>query len=176
MRTRHWIILGSMLACARWAGAEDVTQTCQTDGWDMTREIAAFHGSTPSVAAGTTATNARTLTAGALATLSLKPQGDIQFAAPPERPAKVPVPLAGLAQFKVATAGRYRITVDAPLWLDAVSGSAIIPSGTFNGWHQCPLFRKTVEYTLQAGQVVVLQFSGAATDLVKVLIEAVPAA
>jgi hypothetical protein len=180
MRTRESIFGVSMLAYAcgfaQWAAAQDVSKSCQTSGWEMSREIAAFRGSVPSVAAGTTAKDARALTAGVLAELTLEPQGGIQFAAPPERPAKVPMPLAGLAQFKVPTTGHYRVTVDVPLWLDAVSASAIIPSGTFNGWHECPLFRKTVEYPLQAGQVVVLQFSGAASAVVKVLIEAVPAA
>lgn len=176
MRTPHWMTLAAMLACARWAAAEDVTQTCQTAGWDMNREIAAFRSSAPSVAAGTSAKEARTLEVGLLSALNLKPQADVQFVKPPERPAKPPMPLAGLAQFKVPTTGNYRITVDIPLWLDAVTASSLIPSGTFNGWHECSLFRKTVQYPLQAGQVIVLQFSGAATDLVKVLIEPVPAA
>ena len=173
MHIHRIMSLGLLLTAPSWARADDVAKTCQSDGWDMTREITAFGAKVTSVAAGATAKDARTLKVGTLTELALKPQSDVQFAAPPERPAKPPKPLAGLAQFNVPTTGRYRVTVDVPLWLDAVSASTVIPSGTFNGWHECTLFRKSVEYPLQAGQVVTLQFSGAATDLVKVLIEPV---
>jgi hypothetical protein len=76
-----------------------------------------------------------------------------------------------LTSFTVVGAAAYRITVDSPLWIDLVGPDGTIAPSAYTGWHDCRLFRKSVEYTLQAGQSYVLQLSEATPQLVRVVIE-----
>lgn len=78
---------------------------------------------------------------------------------------------SGRAAFDVPKAGRYRITTDAPIWIDVLAGGAELKATAFHGWQDCALFRKSVEYDLAAGQPLLLQLSGAARAAVRLGIE-----
>lgn len=162
------VLVLAMLGCAK---ADGIAAACQSPGWDMSRELVAFRGPARAARAGANAADLPTIELGRLYALQLQPQSTVQFVQPPQKPARVQGPTAGLARFSVRTGGKYRITVDAPLWIDVVAPAGIVQSSDFNGWHACALFRKSVEYTLQAGRPFVLQLSGASAAAVKVAIE-----
>ncbi len=154
------------------AVAAEPATTCQASGWDMKRELKAFARAPQSESAGSSASTMPLLQLDTLYALRLRAQGEVEFVQPPSRAASGPTPMAGITRFKVPTRGVYRITLDSPLWIDVVTATGIIAPSAYTGWHECTVFRKSVDYTLEAGQTVALQFSGAATDLVKVTIEA----
>ena len=137
----------------------------------MSRELGVFRGSALKAIAGTASVNVPVLKLDQLYVLELRPQSDVQFVQPPERAARASVPSAGLTRFIVTSSGKYRITVDSPLWIDVIAPTGAIAPSAFNGWHQCSVFRKSVEYALQAGQSVVLQLSDAALASVKIAVE-----
>ena len=171
MRTRLLALPLMLLAMIGAAKADDIAAACQSSGWDMSRELTAFRGTARDTRGGSKATDMPTIELGRLYALQLQPQSSVQFLRPPQKPAKVQAPAAGMVRFSVTGAGKYRITVDAPLWIDVVAPTGIVPSEDFNGWHACALFRKSVDYTLQAGQSFVVQLSGASAAAVKIDIE-----
>jgi len=160
-----------LILAALQATAADNGSECQATGWNMNRELKAFATAPQSAAAGSAVASEPLLRVDTLYALRLRAQGDVQFVQTSGRAEKVATPMAGMARFTVLTSGSYRVTVDAPLWIDVVGAAGIIAPSDYRGWHECGVFRKSVDYTLEAGQTVTLQFSSAATDLVKVTIE-----
>jgi len=171
MRTGLLVFPAIVLAISGAAKADDIAAACQSPGWDMSRELVAFRGAARDARGGASTRDLPTIDLGHLYALQLRPQSTVQFLQPPQKPARVQAPAAGMARFSVTVAGKYRITVDAPLWIDIVAPTGIVQSDDFNGWHACTLFRKSVDYTLQAGQSFVLQLSSASAAAVKVAIE-----
>jgi hypothetical protein len=161
------------IACAMCGNglAADLTASCQAPGWDMGREVSAFKSTAENLPAGASSMDLPPLEIGTLYVLKLRPQSDVQFLQTTAKASLVQNPLAGMARFTVPTPGNYRVTVDSPLWIDIVAPGGTIPPARYNGWHECRLFRKTVEYTLRAGQMLVLQLSEATPELVRVVIE-----
>jgi hypothetical protein len=162
-----------MIACAIGGHglAADLTASCQAPGWDMGLEVAAFKSTAENLPAGASSMDLPPLEIGTLYVLKLRPQSDVQFLQTTGKSSLVQNPLAGLVRFTVPAPGNYRVTVDSPLWIDVVAPTGTIPPAKYNGWHECRLFRKSVEYTLRAGQSLVLQLSEATPELVRVVIE-----
>jgi hypothetical protein len=137
----------------------------------MTRELKAYAGDASRVDAGGAAGNTPVFKADTLYAVALRPQGEVHFVQESPNAPRAAASMAGLARFTVLSGGRYRVTVDTALWIDAVAATGIVAPSAYITWHECPLFRKSVEYRLQAGQSVVLQFSGATASLAKVTVE-----
>lgn len=177
--TGRWarqVLLAGVLCTAYAAAsrADDVSVACQSAGWDMTPELKAYAGDSSRVAAGGATWNTPVLWADTLYAVALRPQSDVHFVQESPNAPRAAASMAGLARFTVLTGGRYRVTVDTALWIDAVDATGIVAPSGYITWHECPLFRKSVDYQLQAGQTVVLQFSGATASLAKVTVELVP--
>jgi len=170
-RTGVLAVPAVLLAMLSMAKADKLTAACQAPGWDMNRELVAFRASALSAKAGANPADSPEIKLGRLYALQLQPQNTIEFLRPPEKATRLQSPAAGLARFSVRTDGRYRITVDGPLWIDVVAPTGTVQSSSFNGWHECNLYRKSVAYTLHAGQPLMLQLSGAPSALVKLAIE-----
>jgi hypothetical protein len=160
-----------LLFAAMTAQADDIAAACQEPGWDMSREIAAFRDVGLAVEAGTDPQASPAIEIGRVYALRLKPQGGVKFARTPQKFSQQQGAVAGLAQLAVSSSGKYRITSDAPLWIDIVAPSGTLQASEFNGWHQCGLFRKSLIYSFSAGQPLVLQLSGGSAPVVKVAIE-----
>jgi hypothetical protein len=168
-------VAGALLAaCSQASLADEDPTACQAPGWDMTRELKAYAGVPSPVTAGGAARRAPIVRADTLYALALRAQGDVRFVQESPNAPRAAASMAGLARFTVRTAGRYRVTVDTALWIDAVDAASIIPPLNYIAWHRCPHYRKSVEYRLAAGHTVTLQFSGATAASVNVTIEAVP--
>jgi hypothetical protein len=165
------LALPILLIAAISAQADDIAAACQEPGWEMSREILAFRDVGTPMEAGTDAQAAPAIQIGRVYALRLKPQGSVKFARTPQKFSQQEGAVAGMARVAVTSSGKYRITADAPLWIDIIAPSGTLQANEFNGWHQCGLFRKSLVYSLSAGQPLVLQLSGGSAPVVKVAIE-----
>jgi hypothetical protein len=168
---RAFFTVPILLFASMTTRADDVAAACQEPGWDMSREIAAFRDLGTAMEAGTDPRATPAIEIGRVYALRLKPQRSVKFARTPQKFAQQEGAVAGLAHLSVTQSGKFRITSDAPLWIDIVAPSGTLQASEFNGWHQCGLFRKSLIYSFSAGQPLVLQLSGGSAPVVKVAIE-----
>jgi hypothetical protein len=161
-----------LIAYAGVAAGQDLNAGCQASGWNMRAEVVAFKTTAENIAAGATLATMPPLEIGVLYVIKLQPQLDVQFLQSSPKKSLVQNPLGGLATFAAAQDGVYRITVDSPLWIDMIGAEGTLTPSAFTGWHDCRLFRKSVEYALRAGQPMTLQLSEAAPELVRIVVEA----
>jgi hypothetical protein len=153
--------------------ADDDPASCQDSGWNMSREFKAYAGKASRLSAGDAVRNAPVVRSDTLYALTLRSQSDVHFVQESPNAPRVSASMAGLARFTVLTAGRYRVTVDTALWIDAVDATTIVAPSNYITWHRCPRYRKSVEYRWLTGQSIVLQFSGATATEARVTIEPV---
>jgi hypothetical protein len=77
---------------------------------------------------------------------------------------------------RVPAAGRYRITLDAPMWIDVIDADQPIQSTAFQRQRPCTLIHKSVEWSLPADVDLIVQITGAgAREHAKLAVTAVPA-
>ncbi len=144
---------------------------CRIGDWNMTAEWRLFQGEPRRVAAAKSAGSlVPDLETGRLWAIQLFPQAEVKFAAAPSRSLLAEGSFAGMARFRVPKSGRYRVTVDGPFWIDVFRGDQPFASVDFGGRHECPLFRKSIEYDLPAGETLTLQLGGAARREARVTI------
>lgn len=151
--------------------ADDPAGSCQATGWDMQNEILAFKSTAENLPAAVTQVNLAPLEVGVLYVVKLRPQTDVHYLQTADRKSLVHSPLGGLFALVVPKDGDYRITVDSPLWMDVVGPNGTLKPITYTGWHECRLFRKSIEYALTAADPWVLQISEATPELVRVVVE-----
>jgi hypothetical protein len=80
----------------------------------------------------------------------------------------------GLVRLRLATAGLYRISGDQPFWIDVVAGGELAQSTSYQGAAGCNAPHKIVQFTLPAGQVLVLQVSGSGSAHARLAVTAAP--
>jgi hypothetical protein len=150
--------------------AADAADPCTQFSWDVHRERALFASSPQALATGTEAAQAPPLAPERLYELALHPQASVQFASPPEKQRPAAAPQAGLASLTLESAGRYRIALDQPLWVEVLNGGSPIRSADFQGRPGCTAPHKIVEFELPAHQRLVLQFSGGNSERLRVTV------
>lgn len=101
---------------------------------------------------------------------SLHPLSDVTFTLPPGKSVPAEASSGGIVKLRLNAAGRYRISTDAPLWIDVIAGSAAVTSSGFQGRQPCALIHKSVERALPGGIDLVVQLSGAARDRAKLAV------
>ena len=153
------------------AAAEDLSPSCRSPGWEMGGEISAFKSTAENVVSGAAVGALPPLESGVLYVLKLRRQTEVNYLQVSNKKSLVQSPLGGMTSFAVDKPGVYRITVDSPLWIDVVGPAGTIAPSAFMGWHNCRLFRKSVEYALQGPETYVLQVSEATPELVRIVIE-----
>lgn len=166
---RRGIYMVGILMYATAAAADG----CLDFKWDVARERALFRTDANAVAAASSATAPPRLALDHLYLLKLTDRATVQFATLPGH-APAADSYAGLATVLVQVTGNYRIAVDAPLWIDVVSGKSRILSNDYQGQRDCSDPHKIVEFTLTAGTPVLLQLSGSDTDAVRITVTASP--
>jgi hypothetical protein len=102
--------------------------------------------------------------------LKLLPQNGVGFAAKPGARNVLSPAYAGLASFQIAQPGSYRVSIDAPFWIDVVAGGALLPPKDFQGQHGCSAPHKIVEFELPGARPLILQLSNAIQDEIRVTI------
>jgi hypothetical protein len=100
----------------------------------------------------------------------------VTFARPPGKSAPTATSSGGLVKLRLKAAGRYRISTDAPLWIDVIAGSDALTSSGFQGRQPCALLHKSVEWALPGGVDLIVQLSGAARDRAKLAVTPVRSA
>jgi hypothetical protein len=168
------VMIGLGFAATLTAGrarAQDPADSCRANGWDMSGEIAAFKSTAENLPAAVGQFNLPPLELGVLYVLKLSPQTSVQYPQVSTKKSLVHNPLGGLATLTVPADGQYRITVDSPLWIDVVGPDGTIAPSAYTGWHECRLFRKSIEYSLPGGKPLILQLSEATPELIRIVIE-----
>ena len=94
------------------------------------------------------------------------------FAAPPEKAPSVGS-FGGTLAVTVTTAGRYRVALGAPVWIDVVREGKVLASTAHGHGPACSGVRKTVDFALTTGRYTV-QLSGSATSSATVLVAHLP--
>ncbi|WP_267395196.1 homogentisate 1,2-dioxygenase [Sphingomonas sp. GC_Shp_1] len=101
------------------------------------------------------------LTIGRSVRATLRDEAGVKLAAPSTRSGEAPG-TAGLFQFAVARAGRYRIALGEGVWIDVVSAGKPLASVAHSHGPDCSGIRKMVDFDLKPGRYV-LQVTGSKT-------------
>jgi hypothetical protein len=154
------------------AGAADAN-ACTQFKWDVSRELALMK-QTPTAVAAAAKPGAQVpqLNVDTLYSLKLADQAHVTFAAVPAKASAALGAQAGLVQFRVKKAGRYRVSITSGHWVDVVDGVQLVKSVDYQGHVDCERPRKIVEFDLPAGRALVLQFSGSSDSEVIMAITA----
>jgi hypothetical protein len=162
------LLCGFILA----AHADDA---CVDFKWDAAKEHALFAGRADPLTLGTDLRSAPMIVANHLYELQLIPQERVSFAAAPGKREATPSANAGLATFTIPAAGSYRVSVDAPFWIDVVSNGARVAAKDFQGQHGCSPPHKIVEFDLLGTRPFILQLSNATAGSVRLTVTPTPA-
>jgi|SRR5579862_1275569 len=157
--------IGALLVaslCALPAAAED--DPCGQFGWDVRQERALFAQPAAALVSGSNAADAPPIRPERPYRLSLHPQPQVQFAAPPGRQKFAAGAHGGMVKLTVAQAGVYRVSLDQPAWVDVLNGSSPLTSQDFQARSGCHAPHKIVEFSLPAHATLLLQLSAAAQD------------
>ncbi|MEP7041579.1 MAG: hypothetical protein ABI843_00865 [Dokdonella sp.] len=154
------------------AHAEDA---CKAFKWDVTHEHALFVREGRMAAAGKDAAAAPTLDVDKLYLMTLLPQKQVKFAAPPSKKTPAKGAFAGVAHFQVMRPGQYRVSLDAPFWIDLVANGKPLTPIDFSSAHGCDMPRKVVVFDVPAAQSLTLQLGGSTEDKVHLTLTPVAA-
>jgi hypothetical protein len=174
---RHGVSLAALLLVLGFplgaGGASAADDPCAGFGWNVARERALFAAAPQGMKAGAQLATAPAAKLDQLYDLALTSQDQVHFPAPPGKKPKSGA-FAGLVRLRVPTAGVYRVSVDQPFWIDVVSGHELIRSDDFQGAPGCNGPHKIVQFTLPAGQELVLQVSGTASPHTRITVTPAP--
>ena len=167
----------AVVAAALMAHVTQAAAACTGFKGDVSHELALMQGTAQALlAARQSGAGVPQVKVDVLYTIKLSAQAGVSFAAPPGKSSNAADAQAGLVQFRVGSAGRYRIAITSGHWIDIVSDGQLVPSVGFQGHAGCARPRKLVEFDLPAAKPLVLQFSGASDPDVTFAITAVRAA
>jgi hypothetical protein len=79
-----------------------------------------------------------------------------------------------MAVVHIVTPGTYRISLDAPVWVDVVAKDGLIKAEDFQGAHGCQAPHKIVAFELPAAGAYVVQVSAALPERVRLAITVPP--
>lgn len=169
------LTLSAATCAASLIAAANADEACTGFKWDVSKEHALFVGNAVKISAGRELGSAAVLRTDTLYELDLTPQTDVNFAIAPGKKMLTDGAFAGIASFKVALSGTYRVSVDVPFWIDVVDAGKLVATKDFGGQQGC-LPHKVVEYDLNASQPLILQLSAASKQTVHLTITRAPAA
>ncbi len=168
--------IGTLLLVVASASQAADAPDCSTFTWDMKRELALFGGTAAPLASGTNVAGAPQLEVGTLYEVDLHPLADVTFAHALGKSFPAETSSGGVVKLRVKVPGQYRISTDAPLWIDVIAGTDAVTSTGFQGRQPCTLIHKSVEWTLPGGVDLIVQVAGAARDRAKLAVTAAPSA
>lgn len=147
---------------------------CDTFSWNVSAELALFSQQGTPIAAGADVKQAPTIQAGHLYAVGLVEQAKVHFDHAPGKTRLADGAHGGLLSIRLTGAGKYRVTIDKPSWIDVTDAGAMVNSNQFQGRGTCPLIHKSVEYTLPAGKPLLIQLSGETDATVRLAVTPVP--
>jgi hypothetical protein len=133
---------------------------CAGYQWDLSKERALFAESGKQLIVGKDRASAGAIVSGRLYALELLPANQVSF---PVAPGKDSTSggYAGIVALSVPSAGKYRIAVDLPLWIDVIAGAKLLSPIDYKGMHGCSTPRKVVVFDLEGSSDWLLQLSAA---------------
>jgi hypothetical protein len=137
---------------------------CSGFTWDVRDERTLFASAASPAAAGADSASAPQLDIGHLYVLQLQPESRVHFVAAPGRKAAEGA-YAGLATVRISAPGAYRVSVNAPFWIDVVADGGLMAAKGFQGVAGCVAPHKIVSFDFPVARQVTLQFSGAASSV-----------
>ena len=157
------------------AAAAHADDPCAGFKWNVAHERALFAGQGQALAAAKDAAAAPQLDPERLYDLSLLSQATVALRIPAGAKSSFDGAFAGFARVAIATAGRYRVSLDQGGWIDVVGDTGAITSSDFAGQRGCSAPHKVVEFELPAG-VLLLQLTGISEPHVRLTLTRVPSA
>ena len=158
VRIRHLPHLLAILISATAAPAQPLPDDCRGATWDLTREAAIFTGAAMPVAAALSQESTPTLELEHVYELQLQPISAVTYQAPPASLTRHASTRGGLIRLAVVRAGRYRVSVSGPVWIDVEGPSGSIEAAAFQGHLNCTI-HKSVEFEFPTGSLL-LQLGG----------------
>jgi hypothetical protein len=172
MRWKEFMRRGSVIlsiAVLPWTlSAVWAADPCDGFTWNVAQERALFAAPPHAQAAASDAGHAPAVATERLYELTLVAQDQVHFAVPPGRSDLHKDAYGGLVRFRVPADGVYRVSLDQPVWVDAVADGKLLQSKDFRGQRGCNAPHKVVEFVLPGKQDLLLQFSNAASRQVRV--------
>lgn len=147
-------VLGALGSAPVWAQPP----ACRAD---VHPERALFSGQANAVQGGTSAATTPTVQADRLYDVKLVSQPQVQYVTPPGKVMLADGAYGGMVKFRVPHGGDYRISLDAPFWIDVVAGGKLLGTEDFFGQRGCDKPVKIVVFHMPADQDLWLQISGA---------------
>lgn len=163
----------AMAASPAWAD-QSRSQGCHDFAWDVHRERALFAGQAHSVQGGTSAATTPTVRADRLYEVQLTPQPQVTYVTAPGKVMLSDGAYGAMVKFSVARTGSYRVSLDAPFWIDVVADGKLLGTQDFSGQRGCANPRKIVIFQLPARQTLWLQISGARRAQAQLTLTAAP--
>ena len=151
------LIAVMLVAVALPACADDA---CKGFKWDVSKERALYSARAVLRAAGKDATSAAVVTPNRLYRLRLNAQDEVALGESGTQKLSMGRAYAGMATLEIDAPGRYRVSVDTPLWIDVLAHGKLVPVTDFAGSHDCNAPRKIVEFELAARESFLVQVSG----------------
>jgi hypothetical protein len=133
---------------------------CSTFTWNMSHELTLFAGAAKPLSSGVNAGAAPQLVLDTVYNVDLHPLSDVTFPHPLGKAAPPEGGSGGVLKLHVHNACLYRITLDAPLWIDIVAGTELVTANGFQGRQPCTLIHKSVEWSLPADVDLIVQLAG----------------
>jgi hypothetical protein len=148
----------SLLSLASQSAMALQDDPCAGFSWNVAHERALFATAPESLTAGRDATSTPVLMPDRLYELRLGSQSQVALLVPPGKKVIPEGSFAGMARLRLQ-AETYRVSVDQSLWIDVVADGRMIESADFQGRAGCLAPHKIVQYSLPAGQELLLQLS-----------------
>jgi len=157
-RMKYWLVLALAAIGAPAFAQEAAPAPCPATPTPLPAELAGWTSATPVTAAAMAADIGKSLIpVSSRADIALVPAAQVQFLAPEKAP-KADTN-SGMVHFTVPAARTYRVALGAGAWIDVVRDGKVIASGAHGHGVPCTGVRKTVDFSLTAGDYV-LQISG----------------
>jgi hypothetical protein len=150
------------------------SQGCHDFAWDVHRERTLFAGQPHAVQGGTSVAATPTVRPERLYEVQLAPQPQVKYVATPGKVMLSDGAYGGMVKFTVARSGSYRVSLDAPFWIDVVADGKLLGTEDFSGQRGCANPRKIVIFQMPAGQPLWLQISGARRAQAELTVTAAP--
>lgn len=142
---------------------------CARYKWDVSRERALFAAPASPVTAAKTAESAPHIATDRSYRVTLAPAAQVTYSTAPGKPSPEGS-YSGILAIHVPVTGSYRISVDAPIWIDVVADSQLVPAADYEAEHGCDAPRKIVQFALQAKKTLWVQLSGATEAAVRIAV------
>jgi hypothetical protein len=133
---------------------------CDSFSWDVSHELDVLGKPAKAIAAGTDGKKPVHLDLDQHYSVKLAPQSSVRFAVEPAKAMSGDGAQAGVFSFHTPKAGRYRVSLTTPHWLDVIDGGLIVVSSDFQTQLGCEKVHKIVQFELSGNKDFVLQLSG----------------